>query len=324
MALPLIPAIALGFFVTWLVLYGMTHGLQTWLASLLNALAHPRGSFWKVAALKAVGALVGAAAYVFRSVGHAISQAAAHGTARVAHYFGGITVWLTHHAIIAGDFAEATALGFERLVAHTIPHAVSRAIAVPLHEVRLGLRHAERDIELLRRYARGIDRLVRHSIIPDIRRLARAVDITLPRALGRVQHGERVLARDFRNPSRAFAKRIWKLGWLAVGAGLMVKFLVKKFPHLFCRNVTKVAKSICRPGNNLLVDLLLGEAVAAFVLTDICTTVRAIEGVADKAAPLLLGLVSGSEDFLDWCGGDLPTAHDSPGYSGALLPTAHD
>src|SRR5258705_9989411 len=104
MILPLIPVIGLGFLVTFVVLYGMTHGLQTWLASLLNALAHPQGSFWKVAALKAVGALVNASTYVFRAVGHAISQSAAHGTARVAHYFGGLTLWITHNAIVAGDF----------------------------------------------------------------------------------------------------------------------------------------------------------------------------------------------------------------------------
>jgi hypothetical protein len=322
-ALPLIPVIGLGFFVTFVVLYGMTHGLQTWLASLLNALAHPRGSFWKVTAMKIAGAVVGAFAYVFRAVGHAVSQAASHSIPRVAHWLTSIAVWVAANATVAGRFAEDTAYGFERLVAHTIPRIVAKAIAVPIHEVQLGLRHAERDLALLRRYARGIDRLVRDSIIPRIRAAERAIEVTIPREIADIRHRERVLARDFRNPSRAFAKRIWKLGWLAVGAGLMVKFLVRKFPHLFCRNVTKLGRSICSPRNNLLVDLLLGEAVALFVLADVCATVKAIEGVADKAAPLLQGLVEGSDDFFDWCGGDLPTAHDPPGYSGGLLPTAH-
>jgi hypothetical protein len=321
MVLPLIPLIGLGFFVTWLVLYGMTHGLQTWLASLLNALAHPQGSFWKVAALKAVGAIVGAAAYVFRAVGHAISQAAAHGTARVAHYFGGITVWLTQHAIVAGDFAEATALGFERLVAHTIPHVVARAIAVPLHEVRVGLRHTEAELAQLRRYARGIDTLVRDTIIPDIRRLAHAIDITLPRALGKVRARVGRAERSISHPSKRWIKAVWKAGFVLVGAGLMLKFLVKKFPHLFCRNVTKTAKALCSPRNNLLVDLLLGEAIAAFVIADMCTTVKAIEVVAEGFEPLLRELVTAEDDFFDWCGNDLPSAHDTPGYGGPWLAT---
>jgi hypothetical protein len=290
MVLPLIPLIGLGFFVTWLVLYGMTHGLQTWLASLLNALAHPQGSFWKVAALKAVGAIVGAAAYVFRAVGHAISQAAAHGTARVAHYFGGITVWLTQHAIIAGDFAEATALGFERLVAHTIPHVVARAVAVPLHELKVGLRHTERDLELLRRYARGIDRLVRDTIIPDIRRLAHAIDITLPRALGKVRARVGHAERAFANPSARWVKAIWKRGWILVGAGLMLKFLVRKFPYLFCRNSTNALKQVCGM-DNLLLDALLLETTAIVGAISVVQFAKDLQEVEDEAVSLMRRLI---------------------------------
>ncbi len=323
MALPLIPLIGFGFLLTWFVLYGMTHGLQTWLASFLNALAHPQGSLWKRTALLPVSLVAGATLYVFRTVGHSISQAAAHGVARVAHYVASWAIWIQHNAVALGNFAEDTAVGFERLVGHTIPHIVARAIAVPIHEVQIGLRHTERELAQLRRYATGIDRLVRDRVWPQLRRVAHAVDITLPRTIGRV--GARVGAaeRAISHPTNRWVKAIWKRGWILVGAGLMLRFLVKKFPHLFCRNVTKTAKALCNPVNNLLVDLLLGEAVAAFVLTDICTTVKAIEGLADVASPLLLELVSGSEDFFDWCGGDLPTAVDPPGYSGGLLPTAH-
>jgi hypothetical protein len=342
--LPLIPVIGLGFLVTFVVLYGMTHGLQTWLASLLNSLAHPQGSFWKVGALKVAGAIVGAAAYVFRAVGHACSQVAAHSIPRVAHWLDGVAAWVTHNATIAGSFADEVATGFERLVAHTIPaelgkwdKGLPKKIAISLGlgafgaaELALlgkGIDTLLRGIgslskDHLRRVGHGIDRLVREHVIERFNTVERVVTHAIPKELGKVRSRVGRAERTISNPSARWVKAIWKRGWILVGAGLMLRFLVKKFPHLFCRNVTKTAKAICNPANNLLVDLLLGEAIAAFAIADICQVVKGIEVLAEGFEPILRELVTAEDDFFDWCGNDLPTAHDTPGYDGPWLATA--
>lgn len=297
------------------------HSINAWLLPLINSLGNPHGGFLTRIALKPITLAAKGAAWILRSVDHAISVSAGHAMAPVAHLFAGLAAWVTAAMSTSAYFAEEVAYGFQRVVSHTIPRAVSRAIAVPLHEVQLGLRHTRQMVEQLRRYARGIDTLVRDTIWPALRRVAHAVDVTLPRSLARVRAGQRVLARDFRNPSRAFAKRIWRLGWIAVGASLMVRFLTRKFPHLFCRNTTRGLKALCRMPSSLL-DLLLGDALLVLAITDICDTMRAIEAVAEQAAPLLTLLVTAEDDFFDWCGGDLPSAHDAPGYKGPWRASA--
>jgi hypothetical protein len=319
-----LPRITFARFIVAFVLYALWVGLTSWLVSMLLALTHPHGSFFRRLVFKPLELASAGVVYVIHAVGHALSYSVAHSMPAAAHWLNQLATRENALNNADANFAEQTARSFERLTEVWIPREI-RTETAPL---RHGIDHLERDLPRLRarleHFRVGIDRLIRSNIMPRIRAHERAIDVTIPREIAGIRARERVLAREFRSPSRAFAKRLWKLGWIAVGAGLMVKFLVKKFPHLFCRNVTKMARSLCSPRNNLLVDLLLGEAVALFVLTDICTTVKAIEGVADRAAPLLQGLVTSSDDFFDWCGGDLPTRHDPPGYSGSLLPTAHD
>ena len=278
--------VALSFLITWVVLYGMTHGVQTWLSALLNALAHPRGSLWKRIALLPVSLSARAIAYVVHTTGHAISQSAAHGMQRVAHWLGSLTVWASHNAIVVGNFAEETARGFERLAGHTIPRAVAKAIAVPIHEVQIGLRHTERELAQLRRYARGIDTLVRDQVIPGLRRIAHAVDVTLPRSLGRVRARVGAAERSIANPSHAWIKRIWHAGWILVGAGLMLKFLVRKFPWLFCRNTTAAAKAVCGM-DSLLLDALLLETLALTGTLSVVTFTEALLAIEGEAMQVL-------------------------------------
>jgi hypothetical protein len=320
----LILPIALGFFVTWLVLYGMTHGLQTWLASFLEALAHPRGSLWKRAALLPVSLAAGAVLYVYRTVGHRISQVASHGVARVASYIGSWAVWIQHHAVVLGDFATEVATGFERLVSHTIPHVVAREVA----PVFKGIDRLEGEVRSLAHrlavYARGIDRLLKHTILPQLRHLTHMVDVTLPRAVGRTGSRVGALERRLLNPPKSLVKRWWKLGWVLIGAGLMLKLLAKKFPYLFCRNVKKVAQSICRPSMNQVVDLLLADAVAAFAIADMCDTIAAMETVAEQFEPLLEQLVKVEFATFGFCGHDLPTGHDTGDYRGSWLATGQE
>jgi hypothetical protein len=277
-----IPILAMGALLSTLVLWGMLQGSQSWLTTLLTRLAHPQGNFITKAALYPFTKAVQGVLSIVHTVEHTISIAAVHGMSAVAHWFDGLARWALYNATAAANFADETARAFERLVAHTIPHIVAKAIAIPLHEVRVGLRHTEAELAQLRRYARGIDRLVHHTIWPAILRLAHAVDVTLPRSLGRVRARVGAAERAISNPSARWVKAIWKRGWILVGAGLMLRFLVKKFPWLFCRNTTAAARAVCGM-DSLLLDALLLETVAltgSISVVEFAKALQAVEGEA--------------------------------------------
>jgi hypothetical protein len=286
-----IPILALGALLSTMVLYGMLQGSQSWLTTLLNRLAHPQGNFITRAALYPVTKAAQGVISVLHSVEHTMSVAAVHGMGAVTRWFDGLARWLTHNAIVAGNFAEEVASGFERLTTHTIPRAVAKAIAVPIHEVRVGLRHTEAELAQLRRYARGIDTLVRDRLWPALRRVAHAVDVTLPRSLGRVRARVGAAERAIARPSNRWIKAIWRRGWILVGAGLMVRFLVKKFPWFFCRNTTNAAKAICGM-DNLLLDALLAETILLTQPINLRDLVKELESIEGAVVDELRGFIT--------------------------------
>jgi hypothetical protein len=285
-----IPILALGALLSTLVLWGMLQGSQSWLTTLLTRLAHPHGNFLTKTALYPFTKAVEGVLSIIHSVEHTISVAAVHGMSAVAHWFDGLARWTLYNATIAANFAEETARAFERLTAHTIPRIVAKAIAVPLHEVRVGLRHTEAELAQLRRYARGIDTLVRDRVWPQVRRIAHAVDITLPRTIGRVRTRVGAAERAISNPSARWVKAIWKRGWILVGAGLMVRFLVRKFPYLFCRNSTNALKAVCGLDTSLLDSLLL-DATAIVGAISVVEFAEALLEVEDEALQVFRGLI---------------------------------
>jgi hypothetical protein len=277
--LVLVPLVGFALLLAWLVLFGMHRSINDWLLPWLTSLAHPHGSFLTRAAVKAAAFVGGGVLWILNRVDHFITKAASHSTAAVAHWFHGIASWITHVFSAAETFAEDVAHGFERLVAHTIPHEI-RAATRPLWR---GIDHLERDFhhlrERLRAFERGIDRLIAHRILPAIRHAERAIAVTIPRELGRIRARERAAERAIRHPSRAWIKGIWRAGWVLVGAGLMVRFLTRRFPYLFCRNSTNALKAVCGMDTSLLTALLAGTVALNEVnLRDFCRTLQAVEG----------------------------------------------
>lgn len=279
MPVVLVAAIGLSFLLTGATIYGMQRGQQDWLTPLINALAHPHGSFLRRTALRVASVVVAAAAWVVREVVHAMSLAASHAMGGIAHWIDGLGGWVTHVVTTVGQLAEDTAYGFERLVTHTIPREIHSATR-PLWR---GIDHLERDFhhlrERLRAFERGIDRLIAHRILPAIRAAEHAIAVTIPRELGRIRARERAAERAIRHPSRAWIKGIWRAGWVLVGAGLMVRFLTRRFPYLFCRNSTNALKAVCGMDTSLLTALLAGTVALNEVnLRDFCRTLQAVEG----------------------------------------------
>jgi hypothetical protein len=316
-----LPRIAIARFLASFVLYALWIGLTSWLVSMLKAFTHPSGSLWKRIALAPLTAASVAITYIVHAVGHALSYSVSHSMPAAAHWLNQLATREDAINNAEANFAEQTARSFERLVAHTIPAEIKTATK----PIEAGIDALENDIPRLRarleHFRVGIDRLIFDNVIPRVRANERAIAVTLPRAIAREGAQIKDLQRILFHPSDAWIKRIMKRGWVLVLAGVVVKFLVKKWPQLFCRNVTKVAKTVCG-WPNLLADLLLGEAVAAFVITDMCDLVVAIEKVAEGFEPALRVMVTGGQDFLDHCGGDLPSAHDPAGYSGGWTPSA--
>jgi hypothetical protein len=290
--MPLVLVVGVGFSILLaaFVLQGMQQGGPYWLKALLNAMAHPHGSWIKRTALKAAALIGSGLVWIYHVVMHALSVATSHAMHQATQWFDSVANTILHSAATFQTFAEDTAASFERLVSHTIPRAVHKAIAVPLHEVRLGLRDLHRTYEQLRRYARGIDRLVARRVLPAIRAAEHAIAVTIPRELGRIRARERAAERAIRHPSRAWIKRIWRAGWVLVGAGLMVRFLTRKFPYLFCRNSTNALKAVCGM-DSLLLDALLLETTAIVGAISVVEFAKDLQEVEGEAVDLLRGLI---------------------------------
>lgn len=291
MVLPLIPVVGFGLLVTWFVIYGMHRGNQDWLLPLLNALAHPQGSFLKRIVLKPVSLAAAAISWIVSHVDHALSVAASHTIAPVAHWIHGIAAWISHVFWTAEHFAEATAHAFERLTAQTIPRAIHKAVAPVAHTARLGLREADLVAHRLRVYARGIDRLLHNRVLPGLRAVERAIDITIPRALGRIRTRVGTLEHDLTHPSRAWLKRLARSMWAVALFGLLIRTLARRFPWLFCRKVKSVGNRVCGLDtdllNTLLLDTLLISGTVSIV--QVARELQTIEGAA-------VGLL---RDFID-------------------------
>jgi hypothetical protein len=278
----LIVVIPIAALITWWTIYGMERGNNQWLVPLVNAFAHPQGSFLTRVALKAAGAVLAAVSWIVRYVTHYLSVAAAHSIGTVANWIHGLTAWVAHVGAAAEDFAVDVEHAIGRIVHNEIPAAVHRA-TVPIWR---GIDHLEHDAARLaarlKAFQVGIDRLLTHRVLPAIRAAEHAIAVTIPHELGRIRARERALERDLAHPSRAWLKRIWTAGWILVGAGLMLKLLARKFPYLFCRNTTNALKSVCGLDSSLLDSLLLDglAIVGAISVVEFAEALQEIEGEA--------------------------------------------
>lgn len=253
LALPLLPIAALFAFV---VVYGMERANRQWLEPLVVALSHPQGSFLTRVALKAVGALVKGLSFVLRFVTHHLSVAASHAIAPVTAWVSGLAALVTNVVTTSADFAGSTAYAIERLAAHTIPHEVHK-VRVELKHGIDELRHAEAQaVAKLRAYAHGIDRIVTHDVLPKIRAAEHAIAVTIPHDLAGIRHRVGSLSHDLEHPSRRWLRRIAASMWGLALFGLLVKFLARRFPWLFCRKVKSVGNRLCSLDQDLLNSLL--------------------------------------------------------------------
>jgi hypothetical protein len=254
-------AFPLALVLAWCVLFGMHRSINDWLVPLLTRLAHPQGSFLTRAALKVLGQAAGGVLWIVNQVDHAITKAASHASAALAHALHGLAVWFTQLFHSAEAFALDVEHAIVRIVHNTIPHAIHVA-TVPIWR---GIDHLERDLHHLQQrlthFARGIDRLLTHRVLPALRHLEHAIAVTIPRELGRIRTRVGQLEHDLTHPSKAWVKRLARALWAAALLGLLLRTLARRFPWLFCRKVKTVGGRICGLDSDLLNALLLDTLI---------------------------------------------------------------
>jgi hypothetical protein len=285
--------VALSFLVLFVVLYGMHKGSNSWLNPLLAGIVPRKRGFWGV--VLTVGGLlaaplVNAALRVFHSVSHAISIAASHQmgpTNSWLHAHTGRETLITHaHA----RFMSEVATGFERGFEIKVPRDIRKKTGPIAKKAGAALGLAGLTAAALRRYAHGIDRLLHEKVVPQIRHLTHAVDHTLPRELGRTRARVRGLEEKVAHPSRAWTRRLAHAMWAAALLGLLVKWLARRFPWLFCRKVSNIGKRACGLDAGLLESLLADTLVIAGAVSLVEFT-HLMQDVTEPSVDLMRGFI---------------------------------
>src|SRR5205085_4484102 len=200
----------------------------------------------------------------------------------------GLHTWANLLPTTALSIAEDTVHALSVLRHQTIPRLIHAAVAPVRDLAREAERTAHRSISLIHaaerdftrgidrlghrleafvlRQVHGIDRLIREHVLPRLRVVEHDVAVTIPAELGRVD---------------ARLKRLEKLIGLGVIGALVFRILAKVAPWIFCRNVKKVANTVCGLNPNEL-NTLLGLLAGAFAIADIRTLARLAESIEDE------------------------------------------
>lgn len=282
-----------------------------WLRSLLNALSHPSGGFFKRTVFKALGLVVKGVLYVERIVLGAVSGAAAAGLGLVTRWLNGLSTLALHTFKELGEIAWDTANSLSVLRHQTMPKYVGAKVAPVRAQAAGAAVLGRRSISLGRKnerdFTRGIDRLkklvlplalgfagidafvkgrhaARHHAdhthtIPHIR------DVDIPRARAKDRAHDKTLTEHGTR-----LKRLERALGLGILAGLVVRTLAKVAPWLFCRNWKKIGRAVCglSPGR---VDALLALMLGVLAIRDIRTLARFAEAVEEDAARGIAALV---------------------------------
>lgn len=309
-ALPLLVPMALIF--SAMAVVALHHTENMWLRPLLEALAHPHGSFFKRLALKVARLAVKGVYYVERHVRAALSHWAYAHLAVLTRFFGGMAALFSGLGREVGAIAHDVADALSYLRHHTIPHLIHAAVRPVDQLAHHALHDARRSISLVHRAERdftrgidrlrhsleswvlhrlhGIDRLVRQGVIPRLRTAERAIGHVVTRDLPAIRARERAIAdRLARDGARL--TRLEKALGAGVLVGLIVRTLVRRFPWLFCRTWKRIGPRVCSMHTGLL-DFLLGVGGAMFLLAELCQFVEQVASVAARVLPKLIGTVA--------------------------------
>lgn len=301
----LLPALAipLTLILVWVVLYGMHHGSNTWLRTLLEEYTKPRGNFVKRAVTSPVRLIARGVLRVEQVVRAAIAAALLATELAVVGWLHALADLAIGVGREIRDLGEGFEAGIERLVEVWIPRYVQRALAPVERLARLGLRVGHRADAYahaqVRRLLNGIDRLGRDTardlararrgiehgiatrVLPRIRGLERTLDGVVSGALPRLRARERALERDVYGRLTRRLSRLEKLLGAGVIGAVVIRTLAKVAPWLFCRNVGRLGKTVCRLDADTL-SAIEAALLGAFAVADFATLVRFMQDAEEE------------------------------------------
>lgn len=189
-----------------------------------------------------------------------VSRLAGASIRALADWFGHLERLVADAAHGVSSLAETVADAFEHAFTTTIPHMIRTAVRHEGHLRRIA-------DEQLRRYARGIDRLLRDHVLPRLRAAERAITVTIPRELGRIRAREKAIAGRIPRGLTRRLTRLERITAAAALAGVVVKVLARRFPWLFCRRTKLVGNRVCGMDadylNSILATALLVSSVVS-------------------------------------------------------------
>jgi len=267
-----------------LVLLALTASANTWAKAVMRNVAASRGGGFLNPFLIVPRLFLRVVIPGVNYIAHKVSEAAAHYTHPLASWLHALQQRERLLQQAAIGLAEDVAHGFERGFGVRVPREIRRRLGPIAEEAAAALGLAGLTRAALRRYAHGIDRLLRERVLPQLRRLERIATRTIPRELAHVGARVRGLEHELRNPTRAVLRRLARSLWLLGLAGLMIRALARRFPWLFCRKVKAVGGRVCGLDNDLLNSLLLDTLLIAggVSVVEFARELQALEGGAVK------------------------------------------
>jgi hypothetical protein len=276
------------------VLYGMHQASTVWLRSLIQNL--PGGSSFLRAFNRSpvVSLIEKGTSWLFHRVRKDVGDALVARLAPLAHWLSALGSREELLLDAVAGVADDTAHALSWLRRHTVPLLIRVAVA-PVHALAqeasrtahraIGLAHkAERDFAIgidrldhrltahFTRVFHGIDEFIHAHVLPRVRAVERAIAVTIPRRLWRIEHR---------------LGRIEKALGLGLLSALVFRVLARVAPWIFCRNVKKLGNRVCglRPG---FLNFLLGAGAAMFAFAELCRLIELVATVAARVLPKLI------------------------------------
>jgi hypothetical protein len=282
--------IPLGALLAGLILLGLVITARVWAQAMLNVFAAGHGGGIIRIINLPVRLLERVVMPGLNYVVHKISVSASHYMHPVARWFDGLSEFALGSAVAAGLFAERTAIGFERLTTVVLPREIGRATRPLERKVAKALGLAGLTAAALHHLARQLRHAIYHDVLPRLAHLTHAIDVTIPRELGRVGRRVRDLEREIEHPSTRWLRRIATAMWVGTLLGLMIRTLARRFPWLFCRKVKNVGNRVCGLDAGLLGSLLTDTLVIGGTIS-IVAFAEELQALEGEAVSLIRGFI---------------------------------
>jgi hypothetical protein len=224
-------------------------------------------------------------------VTHKLTVAASHYMHPVAHWFDALSAFALGSAVAVGLFAERTALAFERLTTHVIPREIGRAVRPVERKALKALGLAGLTAAALHHLARQLRHAIYHDVLPRMAHFAHAIDVAIPRELGRIGHRVRDLEHDLTHPGTRWLRRIATAMFVTTLAGLMFKAILHRWPWLRCAKVKRVGGRMCGMDDGLITSLLFDASVISGTIS-IVAFARELQELEGEAVHLIRDFIA--------------------------------